>query len=162
MEAVYSIKTHEYIVSKVDENDIDEAYETVREIVQDVPEEYYKNAMKKSVEQGYAWKVTKDGEVVGRLYIRRDVNHWLGSMIKGTDIIGMTLLWKEVWQEIGDKKVKFSPHQGQLREIKSIATKQSLRKFHNGQGYVVVRIKDLVDKIKYAYKVLGLDECPQS
>ena len=98
MEAVYYTKQgKEYIVTKCTEDDIVTAYESVRELVTDTDEAEYKQKMVLCVEQGTAWKVLTAGEVVSWLFVRKDVNMWLGAMFHSADIVGMMLGWKELY-----------------------------------------------------------------
>lgn len=161
MAVVYYTKNNtEYKIIKCTEQDIESDYELVIDIVKDIPKNVYTDNMLKSVQQGYAWRVYKNNELVGILYIYKDKNHWLGACIYGKDVMGIGLIVKELRDLLGKIKIKINPHNArELKQLKSIATGKSIRKYNNGQQYIILRVEDIEPKIHKLYKLLGVQKC---
>lgn len=158
MEAVYYVKEHEYKVTSALVEDIDTHYSTVDDNVADVDKDVYINAMEEAIRQGRAWKVTKDGNEVGFLYIRKVINTWLGCSIYSVDMIGIMLLFKTLHEQEGAIHIKYAPHQGMLKSVKSLATRKSIRLYHNGGTHLRIDTGALAVKFTKMYDVLGVSK----
>lgn len=160
MAAAFLLNNEQYNVELATEDDIEVAYATVESIVADTPKYEYTMNMLRSVMQGSAWKLVRDGEVEAWLWLSKTDGVWRGDMFWGNDAIKMSLLWRFVNEQLGDIRVRFLPHSGQLGVIKSLATGKSIRLLHNGQQYVVVDTADLHRKCELLHNRLGV-QCLQ-
>lgn len=158
MEAVYYTKSNkQYTVELCTVDDVNEHYEIVRALVDDMDEEEYKSYMLASVEQGRAYKVTS-GTLLGFLYVRKEVNRWHGASIWiDKDIVAATVLLKTVFDNIEATKVQFRPHNGELY-LKSLATGKSIRLWHFKNHWLTVVIDEARAKFSKIYEALGVHQ----
>lgn len=158
MAAVYYTKSNkEYIVELCELTDVDNHYDVVRELVNDMDEEEYKNYMRLSIEQGRAYKVTS-GKLLGFLYVRKEVNRWHGASIWiDKDIVAATVLLRTVFDNVEAKKIQFRPHKGQLY-LKSLVTGTSIRLWHFKEHWLTVVIDEAREKFRKLYTILGIHE----
>lgn len=142
MAVVYYINNEEVKVENCDLEDIDVHYELLRELVVDTDESEYKENMVEAVKQGYAMKVGNEAF----LYVHKWRNTWFGDSIYSKDMIKLGLVFKELTDLTGEVNLKFNPHEGLLKTMKSLATRESIRSKHNGQNYVTVKVSDVKKK----------------
>lgn len=156
MVAAFLLNNEQYNVELATENDIELAYATVESIVADTPKYEYTMNMLRSVMQGSAWKLVRDSEVEAWLWLSQTDGVWSGDMFWGKDAITISLLWRYVNLALGDIRVRFMPHKGQLSAVKSLATGKSIRLMHNGKPYVVVDTADLRRKCELLHDKIGV------
>ena len=156
MEAVYYANDKTYVVSSCAKEEIQDHYDLVSYRVDELDKERYINDMVESISQGYAWKTVVDGAVVAIIYVRMERNQWFGCALRGMDMIGMLLAWKTLYEAIGNKYIKFNPHEGELKELKSIVTSISLRQWHMDKNHITVNTASLSSKLKHVYEKLGI------
>ena len=158
MVAVYYTKSNkEYIVELCGLADVDNHYNVVKELVDDMDEAEYKKYMSIAVEQGRAYKVTSD-RLLGFLYVRKEVNRWHGASIWiDQDIVAATVLLKTVFENVEAAKIQFRPHKGQLF-LKSLATGKSIRLWHFKGHWLTVMIDEAKQKFAKIYEALGIHQ----
>ena len=64
-------------------------------------------------------------------------------------------MFKELTDLTGEVNLKFNPHEGLLKTMKSLATRESIRSKHNGQNYVTVKVSDIKKKFIKLLKRFG-------
>lgn len=162
MDAVYYTKDNKdkYEILNCTLADIDTHYKIVEHLVKDTDVEYYQGCMEDSVHDKLAFKVVKNGSVVAFLYIRKNLNTYFGASIWGQkEVIGMVLLFKELYETHPEiPKIKFAPHNGDIKQLKALVTRRSIRLYHNGREYLVTDVKELVEKCKRVYLALGMHQ----
>ena len=158
MAVVYYTKSNkEYKVELCELTDVDSHYDVVRELVDDMNEEAYKNYMRMSVEQGTAYKVTGD-KLLGFLYVRKEVNRWHGASIWiDKDIVAATVLLKTVFENVDTRKIQFRPHKGELY-LKSLATGKSIRLWHFKNHWLTIVVDEAKEKFVKIYNLLGVHQ----
>lgn len=160
MDAVYYTKDNrnKYEVLPCTFEDIEEHYSIVADLVRDTDVEYYQGCMEDSVYDKLAFKVLKNGVVVAFLYIRKNLNTYFGASIWGQkEVLGMILLFKELYETHPEiVKIKFAPHNGDIKQLKSLVTRRSIRLYHNGREHLVTDVKELVEKCRRVYLALGI------
>lgn len=158
MAAVYYTKQNkQYTVELCELSDVDNHYTVVKELVDDMDEEEYKNYMRVSVEQGTAYKVSSD-RLVGFLYVRKEVNRWHGASIWiDKDMVAAAVLMKTVFENVDAKKVQFRPHKGELY-LKSLATGKSIRLWYFKNHWLTIIIDEASAKIYKMYTALGIHQ----
>ena len=156
MVAAYSLNNLRYEVDLAVDSDIDEAYDTVVNIVNDTDKQQYIDNMKRSLRQGYAYKLQYMDQVVAWIWLSKSNGVWYGDMFWGKNAILMSLLWRYVNTVTGDIRIRFMPHSDQLAAVKSLATGKSIRLMHNGKSYVVVDTKELREKCEQIHNKLGV------
>ena len=145
MEAVYSTRIGRYVVS--DYNNIDGHYEYVRELTKDTPEDLYKAVMSSCS----GLQVTKDGELLGFLYVKPQEGYWLGASIFSKDMLGLVCLMVELTKRHGYVKIRYAPHSGSLISMKSIIDGKSIQKYYAGNQFVEIRTDRLMDKFRLVF-----------
>ena len=156
MEAVYSINDHIYSVVNCSNEDVDKHYELIKDNVSDTDEAVYKNAMLDSIKQNTAYKAICNNDDVAWLYVHKVINACLGSSIFKKDLIGMLLVFKELSEHIDCKIIRYTPHKGMLTAMKSLATKESIRLYHNGESYLRINLNEIIPKFEQLYNKLGI------
>ena len=158
MAAVYYTKQNkQYTVELCELSDVDNHYTVVKELVDDMDEEEYKNYMRVSVEQGTAYKVTGD-KLLGFLYVRKEVNRWHGASIWiDKDIVAATVLLKTVFENVAARKIQFRPHKGELF-LKSLATGKSIRLWHFKNHWLTIVVDEAKEKFVKIYNLLGIHQ----
>jgi len=153
----YSAKGNCYTVVKCTIDDIDRDYELVRKDVDDCPEEDYKDAMRKSVESGVAYRSTdKDGKIAF-LYTYIEDGYGRGASIyNGGSPIGLLCVLKTLGEGYPSHVVTMYPHKGNVGYIRSLVLGYSMRNWHNGNGPLVIKIDELRPKIDKLWAALGV------
>ena len=158
MSYVYYTKSDkQYTVAQCELQDVDNHYNVVKELVDDMDEAEYKKYMNVAVEQGTAYKVSSD-KLLGFLYIRKEVNRWHGASIWiDQDIVAATVLLKTVFENVDAAKIQFRPHKGQLF-LKSLATGKSIRLWYFKNHWLTVMIDEARQKFAKVYEALGIHQ----
>jgi len=156
MEAVYSINDRIYTIVNCTNEDVDKHYELIKDNVSDTDETVYKNAMLDSIKQNMAYKAICDNDDVAWLYVHKVINACLGSSIYKKDLIGMLLVFKEFSEHTNCKIIRYTPHKGMLSALKSLATKESIRLYHNGESYIRINLNEIIPKFEQLYNKLGI------
>jgi len=153
----YRIKGNVYKVTRCSLVDIDSDYELVRANVDDCPEDEYKAKMIKSIESGTTYRVIDANGKLGFLYSYIEDKVGYGSAgYNGGLRIGYLCLLKELVKDYPSHKMVMMPHKGNIGYIRSLATNNSIRDCHNGNGPLVVLISELKAKIDDLWAKLGL------
>jgi len=161
MDHVYLKGTTKYIVSKCVIEDIIPIYNIVAPLVTDTVEEEYIKKMTISVDASMAYKVTLNDRVVAVFFANKVINTWLGYSIWSDEITALILILKTFVDEFGDRSIRFYPHKGMLKYIKSIVSRKSIRLVHNGNPYLRVNTKEIHVKMEKLYNRLGITQCLQ-
>lgn len=157
MAARYVLSNNTYDIRKCVEADISNHYEVIRHLVDDVPEETYKNSMLKSVLQGYAYCVEKNAVLVGFIYNMCNTTRYGEAVsIWGNDVIAFTVMLKEAFEQFPVHKIKVVPHKENVLYLRSLVKPDSIRNWYNYKTSLVIVIAPLIDKFKKMYLQLGI------
>ena len=153
----YRIKNNIYTITNCTLTDIDDDYKLIYNDVNDCAEDSYKAAMKRSIKNGIAYRVVdKDGKL-GFLYSYMHKGLGYGaSVYNGGLRLGFICLLKEFSKNYPSHAMIVSPHNKNVGYIRSLATNNSIRDCHNGNGPLVVLISELKAKIDDLWAKLGL------
>jgi len=150
-----------YEVRKCSIEEVAGHYQKLKGSTEDVSEEEYLGRMTKAAEQKCAWVVIKDGVEVAHIYVYKVINMWLTASIWSKDTIGALLMFKALHDELGNITIRHIPHADRPMELKSLATKKSIRLFHAGNEYVRISTKEMETKYRRMYEVLGVQKCQE-
>ena len=118
----------------------------------------YKENMVKSIDQGLAKKVMKEGIKVGFVYCYVKDSKYYGASIHLNSKVAMVLGFRIIFEQADYPSLEFIPHKGSIGMFRSIVTGASLRNYYNGVSRKLKVIKkEIVAKGKIIHNYLGIE-----
>lgn len=147
---IYEIrKVKEYSKADIDVFD-------VLELIEGTDLDEYVQRMYKSIDQGYAFRVYKNGLKVGFVYSYMKDGHYLGASIRLKGAVAMAIGLKHVFDICDWHKIEFMPH-GDVSQFKSMLTGSSIRVYNSHGSMVKILRKDVVEAGYTVFRYLGIE-----
>lgn len=147
---IYEVrKVTEYAQADVDLFD-------VLELVKGTDLDKYVSRMYESVDQGYAFRVYKNGLKCGFVYSYMKDGKYLGASIKLNGAVPMVVGLKHVFDICDWHKIEFMPH-GDVSQFKSMLTGSSIRTYNSHGSMVKILRKDVVEAGYKVFRYLNIE-----
>ena len=151
-----------YTVSKCTLEDIAHHYSRVLAIMPDHDSDMYVDRMIQSVNEGNAYKVMEEDLLVGFMYNITLERFMEGTSIWGSEVIGMMILFRVVFEDLPKHKLMVNPYYRTYLDMRSLATRGSVRASHAvGASFAMLK-EPLLKKFKDLYLKMGIEEQWQS
>lgn len=143
------VKVKSYTLA--DEDSLD-----VKHLLGDTDFEEYRVRMYGSVDQGYAFRVLKNGMKKGFVYSYMLDGKLYGASIKLNGHIPMALGLKHIFDIVDFHKIEFMPH-GDISHFKSMLTGSSIRTYNSHNSMVKILRRDVVEAGFRVFQYLGIE-----